>query len=579
MAGIREVGDWIADRYEIYDIHLGGMGVVYVVYDHQGAAGQRVLALKTLRDELLTDSKQVSRFISECQTWIKLDRHPNIVRAYSVQQLEGKPYVLMELVTGGTLRKWIGTPELDVPRILRFGIHFCLGMEHSVQKGLHCHRDIKPENLLITDGGTLKITDFGLAKVWDESADSDRFSAIPLVHTRGATVPTLPTLPDDHGPIQVDQSSSAPARDPVSNGDALETVAWQPNASQDAADEGHDDLARRFLSTVDLPGTMTNHTAASEPPQAGSSRSHRPAPPLLRSVTLAGAMVGTGPYMAPEQFRDAKHARIQADVYAFGVVLFEMITGARPFQGDTLLKLARQHAREAPPSVAPFIPKRYSRAAKAMDRIVGRCLAKDPARRFASLGELRHVLATLLRKLTGEQVVIPAETELEAWELTSKGVSLGTLGRFDEERTCYEESIRIKPDYVPAWFNQAAASGALGRPDEAVAYADVALRLSPESVPALINKGLALSILHRPERAISCFDLALRLQPRYPEAWYGRGVILLNQGNFDGAKAAFDQAIRLRPEFPEAIDAAGAAILKTHLHAIAWVRRTEDTKQ
>src|SRR3954464_13982556 len=99
MSSTREVGDWIANRYEIYNVHHGGMGVVYIVYDHEGTAGQRVLALKTLRDEFLLDRRQITRFITECRTWIKLERHSNIVRAYSVQEFEGKPYAVLELVT------------------------------------------------------------------------------------------------------------------------------------------------------------------------------------------------------------------------------------------------------------------------------------------------------------------------------------------------------------------------------------------------------------------------------------------------------------------------------------------------
>ena len=87
-----------------------------------------------------------------------------------------------------------------------------------------------------------------------------------------------------------------------------------------------------------------------------------------------------------------------------------------------------------------------------------------------------------------ERLGQPTEIELEAWELTNKGVSLGTLGRLDEERVSYEASIRVKPDYAPAWFNQAAAMGASGHPGEAIEYADVALHLNPASVPALINK-------------------------------------------------------------------------------------------
>src|SRR3954454_9857350 len=182
----RRVGDWIADRYEIFDIHTGGMGVVYVVYDHQGSSGQRVLAIKTLRDEFLRDRKSNIRFTTECGAWIKLDRHPYIVRAYSVQEIQGKPHAVLELVRGGDLRRWIGTPRLDLRQILRFSVQFCLGMEHAVQKGLHCHRDIKPENLLITEGGTLKVTDFGLAKIKDEAMFADPSDEpIPLAETVG----------------------------------------------------------------------------------------------------------------------------------------------------------------------------------------------------------------------------------------------------------------------------------------------------------------------------------------------------------------------------------------------------------
>ena len=176
------VGDWIDNRYEVFDVRKGGMGVVFIVYDHEGEFGHRVLALKTLLDEFLLDTRQVARFVTEIETWIKLDRHPNIVRAHSVQVIAGTPFVVLELVTGGDLRRWLGTSRLNLPQALRFGIQFCLGMEHALRKGLYCHRDIKPENLLITEGGTLKITDFGLAKVRDEKVhDSDDSGPIPVV--------------------------------------------------------------------------------------------------------------------------------------------------------------------------------------------------------------------------------------------------------------------------------------------------------------------------------------------------------------------------------------------------------------
>ena len=107
---------------------------------------------------------RVSRFAAECRIWAQLGEHPNIVRAHSVEIIDGRPYVVLELVQGGDLHRWIGTPRLDLPQALRFGYQFCVGMEHALRQGLHCHRDIKPGNLLVTEKGTLKITDFGLAR-------------------------------------------------------------------------------------------------------------------------------------------------------------------------------------------------------------------------------------------------------------------------------------------------------------------------------------------------------------------------------------------------------------------------------
>ena len=168
MAGVRQVGDWIGDRFEIFDIHEGGMSLVYVVNDHLGKSRRSVVALKTLKDELLGHKIRRSRFATECRLWVQLGQHPNIVQAHSVEIFDGKPYVVLELVQGGDLVRWIGTPRLDLAQSLRFGVQFCQGMDHAVRQGLSCHRDIKPGNLLITEEGVLKITDFGLARICEE---------------------------------------------------------------------------------------------------------------------------------------------------------------------------------------------------------------------------------------------------------------------------------------------------------------------------------------------------------------------------------------------------------------------------
>ena len=603
----RQVGDWIAERYEVFDIHTGGMGLVFVVYDHQGASGQRVLAIKTLRDEFLRDRKSIARFTTECGAWIKLDRHPNIVRAYSVQEIEGKPHAVLELVTGGDLRRWIGTPRLDLRQVLRFAVQFCLGMEHAMHKGLHCHRDIKPENLLVSEGGTLKITDFGLAKVKDEVPPSDHAYAaepIPLAdsnevllarHKIVATTPSPPQAPSPFPPedpgwgdfaAQPAETIDLPAvpggAADAKVGNRLPTASWAPSGMA-------------FATGLE---SRTEVLALSAESLGGD-----------RGVTRDGVMLGTGPYMAPEQFRDAKVVDFRADIYSFGVVLFEMIAGERPFAAETFAKLAKLHERAAPPSILRHIPGKHARVAKPIDRIVQRCLAKAPNKRFGSYPELRRALAKCLWKVAREALSPPTEVELEAWELTNKGASLGTLGRHDEERACYEGAIRVMPAYVPSWFNQAAAAASQGHPEEALDFAEVALHLNPSSVPALINKALALDALRRTDESLRLLDVAARLQPHDPEVWYGRGFVLLARGNFEGAKSALTQVLRLRPTYPEALYALGVVLSRIaawseaeryfqaagdrssaramadyrdhgtlpRLQTVPWVRRTEDT--
>ncbi len=144
------------------------MSLVYVVNDQLNGPGPKVVALKTLRNELLGSRIRIGRFAAECRLWVQLGDHPNIVRAHSVEVIDGRPYVVLELIQGGDLNRWIGTPRLDLGRALRLAYQFCLGMEHALRQGLRCHRDIKPGNLMVTEDSTLKITDFGLARVSEE---------------------------------------------------------------------------------------------------------------------------------------------------------------------------------------------------------------------------------------------------------------------------------------------------------------------------------------------------------------------------------------------------------------------------
>jgi len=384
MTGPFAGGDWIGGRFQVFDIHEGGMSLVYVVNDHGSGSGPKVVALKTLREELLRSRIRVSRFAAECRLWVQLGEHPNVVHAHSVEIIEGRPYAVLELIQGGDLNRWIGTPRLDLRQALRFGYQFCVGMEHAMRQGLHCHRDIKPGNLMVTETGTLKITDFGLARVCEEMVavrPELPDGSIPLDEpaTSQAIVWTDPRDWKARGPAAAQASGSALGRTPVKSQASSPTGTVPPGPH----------LTPSRSNTRQTPTTIDKETSESTP-------TFETADPRL---TRTGARLGTGAYMAPEQFRDPKSVDVRADIYAFGVVLFEMITGELPFKGRSIDILDRQHSLYQPPSIVPSVPSRHAKLAKGTDAIVQRCLKKEPTDRFNSVAELRHALKEALAQM------------------------------------------------------------------------------------------------------------------------------------------------------------------------------------
>src|SRR5262245_52053848 len=120
MLDAYSVGDWVGGRFQVFDVHEGGMSLVYVVNDKLNGQGPKVVALKTLRNELLRSRIRLSRFAAECRLWVQLGEHPNIVRAHSVEIIDSRPYVVLELIQGGDLNRWIGTPRLNLRQAIRF---------------------------------------------------------------------------------------------------------------------------------------------------------------------------------------------------------------------------------------------------------------------------------------------------------------------------------------------------------------------------------------------------------------------------------------------------------------------------
>lgn len=384
MAGSIGMGDWIGNRFQVFDIHEGGMSLVYVVSDHLGVDGRKVVALKTLRGDLLASRIRVKRFAAECRLWAQLGEHPNIVRAHSVEVIDGRPYVVLELVQGGDLYRWIGTPKLDLPQVLRFAYQFCAGLEHALRQGLQCHRDVKPGNLLVTEEGTLKITDFGLARVCEEMVavrPELPDGSIPLAEPT-AHQPIIFTDPRDRpasagGPAKGNGRTMAHAPVPTP-APASRTVSGGRRRPDTAASSRH---------TASSPSTLMAQPATSEyvsPMETASPR-----------LTRTGARLGTGAYMAPEQFRDPRSVDVRADIYSFGIVMFEMLTGRLPFRGQSIEELDDQHSAVPPASVVPAIPGRYAKYAGPVDALIQRCLRKEPGDRFHSVADLRRAIKQL----------------------------------------------------------------------------------------------------------------------------------------------------------------------------------------
>lgn len=165
-----QIGEKIDNQYVILEKHHGGMSTVYVVSDD---FSNKRFAVKTIREDLTADAQAVSRFAEESRTWMKLGRHPHIVEAIIYREIQGQPFLFLEYVNGGDIQRLLDKEKrLFLPQLVQFGIQGAEGMNYvhtveisAAQKGV-IHRDLKPGNMMLTRQAQVKITDFGLAKVY-----------------------------------------------------------------------------------------------------------------------------------------------------------------------------------------------------------------------------------------------------------------------------------------------------------------------------------------------------------------------------------------------------------------------------
>ncbi|MBL4845884.1 MAG: protein kinase, partial [Planctomycetes bacterium] len=356
-----EIGQILAGIYSVESLlGEGGMGAVYRVRHMEWDVD---LAVKTPLPRLFQDPVALQRFQREAETWIDLGLHPNVARCYYVREVEGSPRIFVEYVKGGTLKEWLATKRdpADWRGLLRLALELADGLAYAHSRGL-VHRDVKPANCLLSERGTLRITDFGLVKVTGE---------------------------------------------------------------------------------VDLPGAG----ASTSTPATRSKASHA-------ELTHFEAGMGTPEYAAPEQWASAAEVDARADVYSWGVLLWELVSGRRPFDAPDDRQPAGVLINRHCFSELPNPRDHRLDIPNALGDLLRRCLAKKPADRPATMREAREALAAFYLERCGEAAPpVPATPRVTATVLCNRALSLRDLGQHEAATATWEEALRLEPHHPESRFN------------------------------------------------------------------------------------------------------------------------------
>ncbi len=440
-------GRVINDRYEIFDIKKGGMGVVFICYD---IVEKTMVVLKTFRNQYLANNQIIKRFLKEAEIWIHLELHPNIVRAYSIDFIHNRPFIKMEYIAtdhycGLNLEDYIARRCLNLKLIIDFAVQFCEGMIYAQQKlnqlgNRFVHADIKPANILIQNQKILKITDFGLS------------------HTHI----------DHHA-----------------------TITW-----------------------------------------------------------------GTLAYMSPEQFVK-KPLDVRSDIYSFGCVLYEMVTGKRPFviRENTNDKLRRnkyykKHCKETP--VKPN--KLRNDCPLNLNKLILLCLKKKPSKRIPNFKVLKERLLDIYAQITGKNYRSHAmlKNSMNNIDIINKGISLCEIEKYTDSILCMNKILKSDAQLVykyTAYCCRGTAAFELGRTEDALYDYHEAIQIFPDKPFAYNHRANLYNNLGEMDKALSDYDMVIALDDEYGIGYYNRGLCHIRlshlTGHLEKALSDFNAAVEL----------------------------------
>jgi tetratricopeptide (TPR) repeat protein len=262
-----------------------------------------------------------------------------------------------------------------------------------------------------------------------------------------------------------------------------------------------------------------------------------------------GAFLRTLPYMPPEHFTDKQGMDIRADIYTFGVFLYEMLTSTWPVKGDDPFDFMEQHL-----SGNPRAPRELNgEVSGELESIILKCLEKRRENRFSTFVKLEECLQEEYWKTRGRRYP-EAERgkELEAWETASRGYSLAEFGRFEWALDYYDKALALNPASARTWSDKGRALAELGHHREALKCYDRALEREPEDIATLINKGHAMASLGRRQEALKCYDRALSMAPGEADALYNKACIMAELGGTDDARRLYEKTLSIDPAYDKA---------------------------